>query len=58
MPLDLAAICNALRSARRSKRLCRWVKPLSCIPAVVMQKLSQGPYWTENPDHTVKTDFV
>jgi hypothetical protein len=32
-------------------------EPLSCIQPVVMQKASQGPNWTENPDHAVKTEY-
>jgi len=32
-------------------------EPLSCIQPVVMQKASQAPNWTENPDHAVKTEY-
>ena len=32
--------------------------PLSCIPAVVMQKASQGPNWTENADNANDAEIV
>ena len=32
--------------------------PLSCIPAVVMKKPSQRPYWTEIPDNPVNTKSI
>ena len=32
-------------------------EPLSCIQPVVMQKASQAPNWTENPDQAVKTEY-
>jgi|HubBroStandDraft_2_1064218.scaffolds.fasta_scaffold368440_2 hypothetical protein len=32
--------------------------PLSCIPAVVMQKVSQGPNWAENVDEADKAEIV
>jgi hypothetical protein len=32
--------------------------PLSCIPSVAMQKVSQGPNWTENLDNAVKTEYA
>jgi transposase len=34
-----------------SRKLGLWGKPLSCIPAVVMQKVSQGTIRTENADN-------
>jgi len=32
--------------------------PLSCIPAVVMQKTSQGLNWTENADNSVEAKIL
>src|ERR1017187_2025743 len=32
--------------------------PLSCVPAVVMQKASQGANWTENADKADETEFA
>jgi hypothetical protein len=32
--------------------------PLSCIPSIVMQKVSQGANWTENADKAEEAESV
>ena len=41
-----------------AKRVLEGGPPLSCIPAVVMQKTSQGPNSTENTDNPDETEIV